>query len=82
MGIVHWSSRGANTWGFGEKKKSNQAQVLLQRQVMSPNKMLCWPITYMQAHIPGGLIYNVNNVFLLFTSRSFPQKIKHVQNVQ
>lgn len=29
----------------------------------------CWPVTCMWVHIPGGLLYNLNAVFLLFTSR-------------
>lgn len=43
----------------------NQAQLLPQR--WSSNKVLLWPITYMQAHIAGRLLCDVNAVFLLFT---------------
>lgn len=46
-------------------KKLNQALLLLQHNATSSGQAL----QYMSAHTPGRLLWNVNAIFLLFTSR-------------
>lgn len=53
-------------------------QLLLCCRCVTSGKALRWPITYMEANIPGRLLCNMNSVFLQFTLRSSQHKDKTV----
>ncbi len=79
---IHWRSRGARADGPGKTtlwtivRQKRLTRLNLYCNATSPGKALLWPVKYMKTHIPGGLLCDVDRVFLLITLQSLQRKIK------